>query len=122
MKTVEVAVLLILSAQWAAASDFDLPALKYDQRTTGSLARAPGPISGYHKVLSTGVKADLSASDAARVYTVKIEPLAVQSNNSAGRISGGLPASETLDLRESAADSRAAPDYSLISRDPVKQR
>ena len=41
MKTIVVAVFLTFSAQAAFASDFDLPALKYDQRPPSSLPRAP---------------------------------------------------------------------------------
>ena len=41
MKSIVVAVFLSFSVQAAFASDFDLPALKYDQRAPGSLPGSP---------------------------------------------------------------------------------
>jgi hypothetical protein len=41
MKAIGVVALVMVSAQWAFGSDFDLPSLKYDQRAPGSLPSAP---------------------------------------------------------------------------------
>jgi hypothetical protein len=96
MKTIGVAALLILSAHWTLASNFDLPTLKYDQREPGSLPSVPA--SGRSAIRTPW-------SDAAK--TLKPRPVS-------GRIDRDGIIVPTTPLRDLSGDSR---NLDLIDRD-----
>lgn len=121
MKTIGAAVFLVFSAHLVLASDSDFPALKYDQREPGSLPSAPASGRNFVRPVLNGSEVEVSGLGGTNLYSVKDGSLPAQ-QKSTRLISGKVPSSRALDLTLDPIGRRSAPDYSLISREPLKAK